>query len=375
MFTTLFMLVYGDYFKMHKEAITPLLTQEPEKVSVRLWLNAVCPETFEWLLQNAPDHWIIYVCSENPPKYPVMRKLFTDPANPITTPWVTWLDDDTNIARDDWFARTKEFVDADPLVVFFGAQYWKKHLAGVEHWIRQATWYNKRPFMQAGPRLKRLDRGAGIAFLRGSYWWLRLPVLRGLDWPDTRLQHNGGDTALSEAIWQAQLPQHAFSYGIADELAPRRGRSERPAGFKHKLINATDGSVASMIGKMEEYERMATQADVSFVKLNDVVLLIGGSADYEDAAWLEPVGEKPAPPEPVEPEKSPVSKTKKVVRPVASKRPKPVEIKQPAIAEKTIRARLLARLRQRRERQAVDRRRVQRRAKADVASRRSKGGR
>lgn len=384
MLTTLFMLVYGDYFEMHKEAISPLLQQYPEKVSVRLWLNAVCLETFEWLLQNAPANWIIYVSSRNSPKYQVMRKLFNDPANPIVTPWVTWLDDDTNIASDDWLAETTRFIESDSSVVYFGRRYWKKHLAGVETWLRAAKWYGNRPFMVAGGKQKPKNRGNGISFMRGSYWWLKMPVLRALDWPDPRLRHNGGDTALAEAVWQARLPQHGYYYGIAEELAPRRGRSEKPAGFRHKLINATDGSVALMLGQIAEYEYRLGQANTSFVKLNESLLLIGGSADYEDTDWLASIEEPPKPvkPEPlapvvpVAPEK-PLPKVagKKKIQPVANKTSKAATDKQSTGAAKTIRARLLERFRQKRERQIEDRRRVQRRAKAGAASRRrGKGG-
>jgi hypothetical protein len=289
MLTTLFMLVYGDYPVMHKQAITPLLSMDPKKVAVRLWLNAVCLETFDWLLQNAPEHWLIYISSQNVSKYPVMRMLFNDPVSPIVTPWVTWLDDDTNIVRNNWLAHVTAFIDTNPTAVYFGRTYWKRHLAGVERWIHQAKWYTKRPFMQAKDWYKNKRRkGNGIAFMRGSYWWLKLTVLRALDWPDPRLQHNGGDTALAEAIWQARLPYHKYYYGIAEALAPRRGRSENPAGFTHKCINSTDGSVASMLGRMEEYASRLVHTNTPFLRLNSSTLLKGAPSDYAADGLLWP---------------------------------------------------------------------------------------
>jgi hypothetical protein len=288
--TTLFMLVYGDYPGMHKQAIAPLLLLDPAKVSVRLWLNAVCLETFDWLLQHAPKHWIIYISSQNPPKYPVMRKLFTDPANPIVTPWVTWFDDDTNIACSDWLTTVEAFIKMDKTVTYFGIRYWKEHLPGVASWIQGAKWYTNRPFFRAGKKGKRRQ---GIYFMRGSYWWLKTSVLRELDWPDTRLRHNGGDTALAEAIWQAQLPQHTYAYGIAPELAPRRGRSESPAGSRHKFKNTSDQRKATMLGHMGKYKRYLTKAGILFVRLNEDLILVGGqatsAATRQGQAWLMPL--------------------------------------------------------------------------------------
>ena len=292
MFTTLFMLVYGDYPDMHKKAVTPLLTLDPSRVAVRLWLNTVCPETFSWLLKYAPKHWIIYISSKNVPKYPVMRRLFNDQLNPIVTPWVTWLDDDTHIVKDDWCNKTAQFIETEPTAVFFGHSYWKRHLPGVGQWIRNAAWYTQRAFMAASSWYKnKTIRGTGIAFIRGSYWWLKTETLRALDWPDTRLNHNGGDTALSEAIWQSRQPQHDFHYGITKELAPRRGRSERPAGFKHNYVNRTDGSIASMIDQMPQYEATLAETETSFLRLDSNTLLLGDASKYFDAAALVPSGE------------------------------------------------------------------------------------
>jgi hypothetical protein len=54
--------------------------------------------------------------------------------------------------------------------------------------------------------------------------------MKQLDWPDPRLNHNGGDTLLGEAIRQQQLPRHAFHYGVKINKYKRRGFREKPAG-------------------------------------------------------------------------------------------------------------------------------------------------
>jgi len=144
--------------------------------------------------------------------------------------------------------------------------------------MTQADWYGKR-----------IIRGTGIAFIRGSYWWLKTKILRHLDWPDPRLQHNGGDTALSEAIWQLRKPQHSFFYGIVKELAPRRGRSEKPAGFKHNYVNRTDGSVALLLHQMGKYMSVLEGAEVQFLKLDDSTLLIDRTGKYIEIMRSQPL--------------------------------------------------------------------------------------
>ena len=75
----------------------------------------------------------------------------------------------------------------------------------------------------------------GVSFMTGGYVWLRTDIMRQLDWPDERLNHNGGDTLLGEAIRQQGLPRHHFDYGVAVNKAKRRGLSERPAGSKQNV--------------------------------------------------------------------------------------------------------------------------------------------
>lgn len=264
--TTVFMLVYGDYPELHRNVLGPMLQNNREQ-DVRLWLNAVCPKTLDLLLNDAPKNWTLYVNSENTPKYKVMWKLFNDPLNPITTPWITWFDDDI-VTEPDWLPAAEQFINANPQTALFGAQFWRPHLAGVEHWIRKARWYSHKPFQQV-----RRHGAHGIKFIRGSYWWLPTFIMHYLDWPDYRLSHNGGDTALSEAILQLGLIQKNFHAGTSVDFEPRRGYSELPAGCARGR-RKTDGKVASLLGDTAAYDERLKQYDVSYIELTDTVRLI-----------------------------------------------------------------------------------------------------
>lgn len=251
MITTLFMLLYGDYASLHRRVLAPLATQPTDRVGVRLWLNTVCSETLQWVLANAPPEWLIYVSDQNVPKYKVMRYLFTDQRNAITTPWVTWFDDDTIINKDDWLPQTVAFTSDNPDVALFGRQCVKPHLPGIEAWIRKAQWYRKRDFQRREGEKRRI-----IRFIQGSYWWLRTNAMRAMDWPDPRLNHNGGDTALSEAAWQHRFGQADYTYGVDVDCADRRGMTERPAGSKSEAAYASDNSRPMMVDAMLEYRRL-----------------------------------------------------------------------------------------------------------------------
>ena len=237
--TTLFMLLYGNYFSLHRYVLLPLLLQAPERLDVRLWLNVVGADTIDWLLQHVPDSWTLYVSDRNVPKYRAMRYMFNDSKHGIHTPWITWLDDDTLItASDDWLARTSDFIVDNPDVVLFGKEQFRRRSPGVDRWIRNAEWYE-------GRSVQNVYGADGIRFVQGCYWWLKTSVLRQLDWPDPRLNHNGGDTALSEAIWQQQLVQADFAYGVDGDIADRRGYVEAPAGSTKSVVYRSDSNLVT----------------------------------------------------------------------------------------------------------------------------------
>jgi hypothetical protein len=139
--------------------------------------------------------------------------------------WVIWFDDDSHVVKPDWWKVTCEYIDAHRYqnICYFGQPWYVHDLPGQRAFIERASWYRDRP--------ARLFKGKpGVEFSQGGYWWIRTDVLRCLDWPDSRLSHNGGDVLLGEAVYQSARPFHKFHYGVKINDAKRRGLSERPAG-------------------------------------------------------------------------------------------------------------------------------------------------
>ena len=240
MFATIYVLCYGDYVALHERALDSLNRALPagEDVNVVVWCNQLSPRA-----KKAIDHmvghfaggssWHLYPSTENTPKYQAMRELWWH-AHEYFRPqgqWTLWLDDDTYITEKDWWKKTKLFLQHDPSVCYVGQKWYVHHQPGQWDFIKAAPWFKgKSPELL--PTKKRGVTKPGIWFMTGGYVWLRTDVMRGLDWPDVRLNHNGGDTLLGEAIRQQGLPRHHFDYGVAVNKAKRRGLSERPAGSK-----------------------------------------------------------------------------------------------------------------------------------------------
>lgn len=234
MLATIYCLLFGDYFKLHKRLLDSLQKHlPPGEARVVIWCNTVCADTQRYL-QYTPGSWEIILSTENVPKYEVMRRLFRGTAVPAPeTEWIVWLDDDSHIVKADWWEKTKAYLAEKEAegVVYVGQPWYVHHLPGQWEFIKQAVWF-KGLEPQMCPTRKPGVKQPGIWFAQGAYWLLRTDVMERLNWPDDRLIHNGGDTLLGEAVRQQGLPFHRFSHGVAINDGKRRGRSERPAGSR-----------------------------------------------------------------------------------------------------------------------------------------------
>lgn len=227
------LLMYGDFPHLHKRVLDSLQTFA-KGIRVKVWCNQVCDSTLLRLSKLKEDtRWLVYFSSENKPKYQVMRQLFDHFKRPVgerdEAKWVVWLDDDSFIRDHDWFERTTKFIEDNPEAAYIGQCWYVHYLSGQQEFVKDSKWY-KGVDVEMCPTKKPGVKKPGISFAQGGYWWLKADVLRLLDWPDARLNHNGGDTLLGEAVRQQQLPFHKFHYGVQVNAAKRRGFHEAPAG-------------------------------------------------------------------------------------------------------------------------------------------------
>jgi hypothetical protein len=175
----------------------------------------------------------IYESTENIHKYPLMRRMFHDPDNPITSPYVMWFDDDSFIRADasaqrPWLdAVSEKMTDADMV----GAIY-RIALGGKQsQWVMDQAWFNNQP----------VPATHQVQFATGGWWTIRADVLRRFDWPLRELDHRGGDVMLGELCRQQELRLRNFNYGVAINAddhgvqckSDKRGYDSKPIGWHY----------------------------------------------------------------------------------------------------------------------------------------------
>lgn len=213
-----YLLLYGDFYDLHDAILTDLQHRAPPQMDLTVWCNQVCART---LARLSKVKCTVVESKDNVPKYPAMRWMFK---KGVRHDWILWLDDDTRIMAEDWWAKTAPLLGRKD--AYYVGQCWTcGDVANRAAFIQSSSWYRGKP-----PAL--IKNRPGVEFAIGGYWWLRKSIQQLIDWPDPRLRHCGGDTLLAEAVRQQGLPFTHFAYGIkVQQKVSRRGLSEQPAGM------------------------------------------------------------------------------------------------------------------------------------------------
>lgn len=172
----------------------------------------------------------LYVPVANVFKYPTMRRILRDAADPVCD-YVMWFDDDSYIhnATHFWHSTIGQMSDCDML-----GQHWYWPPKGAQwEWVKAQPWYNPEVGVPADFRGKPCFR-----FCQGAWWTARTAMLRELDWPVPELRHCGGDSMLGEVMRHAGYRMKSYFSGVkinadrsgAHSRSERRGYSELPIG-------------------------------------------------------------------------------------------------------------------------------------------------
>lgn len=234
---TICVLMYGDkgtkYHELHRRCLNSILkTVPPSRMDLRVGCNEVPPET-ESYLRSLPIQKT-YTESRQIYKYPMMRRMFHDPEQPITTPWIIWLDDDSYIRNDDWLlSLTKTILNQNPKfnVALLGQQRQhplRKGSRDPRDWFRKSPSYRGKEFQNRYGRA--VPNGDRIVFVNGGFWCLSTEAMRRADIPDPRLRHNGGDICIGFQVYQNGYTSLEFNTDKVlchTSAAPRRGYEEK----------------------------------------------------------------------------------------------------------------------------------------------------
>lgn len=235
---TICILTFGDnlpYIKRCLNSIIDLPTLN--EIELRIGFNSVPKEIIDHISDfiktcNKIDYKL-FISDKNICKYPMMRRMFYNNENPITTEKIMWFDDDSYITtptRRGWYDHIIGLLD----YVSVCGKLYSYSMAGNQHeWIKCQKWYRGKPI-----NIKN-NKYIIPKFPVGGWWAAKMSVLKVLDWPPVNIIHRGGDAMLGEALRQNDYDMSNFISGVAinasltDPLkqAPRRGENPLSVGI------------------------------------------------------------------------------------------------------------------------------------------------
>lgn len=235
-------LIYGPYIDLHKRVLNSIVQHtDPKMLRLRVGMNEVCAETREWLETFKKKHQHIpmrfYDSPENIKKYPMMRRMFHDKEEPITTRWLLWLDDDSHLVENDWLTQLSHAMRENYHrgCNMYGKVYFYELSNSHTTWIKEAPWYSGKPFKTRTKKDKRTGKQVTrikADFATGGFWAIETNWITENNWPDPRINHNGGDIMMGEAIHQTGGQVKNWDYGVKISDAKRRGYSEKVVGAR-----------------------------------------------------------------------------------------------------------------------------------------------
>jgi len=261
---TVCILFYGDYPELVTRSLSSLVKFNAV-FDLRVGINDISQRTHAVLLtelqhfKDAGTACKIYEGVSPYYKYPLMRKIFHDAVDPITTPYVMWFDDDSYVKVETgahWFDDVYSYFVGDSPVDILGKVYTgvfakgKKGLQGGQPvWVESQPWYTGEP----------VSAGHQPRFCTGGWWTTRMDILKRWSWPPEGEYHNCGDYLFGELFRQQDYRIKNFDTGIAvnadsfgrESRAKRRGTKFVPLAMDYQKndklnlswMNILDGKV------------------------------------------------------------------------------------------------------------------------------------
>jgi len=235
---TVLVVFYGEYPQLCRRFLTHFYRfSSPADFSLRVGLNAVGPETMEYVASAAREFGNVSIQSEpqNIFKSPLMAKLFV--MKPIETDWVIWFDDDSYPYRGDWLSGLRLKIEAQPDVDVWGNLFFTDADDAAVEFIRTADWYQGLPFDHVKPTGERSERPL-LTFVEGGFWAAKTSVLKALNWPDRRLVQHEDDYIFGEALRQNGFKIGRYKSGVRISDAARRCPPNTPCSYDSRSASA-----------------------------------------------------------------------------------------------------------------------------------------
>jgi hypothetical protein len=201
-------LFYGaedQHFQLAQRVLNePMRELAKQNVEFRFGCNAVGPDTTRFLLQQIADHFrkaTVFHSAENLMKYPMMRRMFYEPA--IQSPITMWFDHDSYLEPTDnvhsWFDRVVNHVNGCNLVGSVErAKLPDEQLA----WLTRQPWFN--------PAYEKTY----LPYVIGGWWAIKTELLRRFDFPPPDFKQKNGDRVLGAAFKHQAIQFCHFREGV-----------------------------------------------------------------------------------------------------------------------------------------------------------------
>lgn len=234
---TFCILLYGDFFPMHKRCLSAVLRTVPkERRILFVGSNELCSDSVKYVTQlvESGDIAVHFRHASNDRKYPVMREMFHHPQHRIETPYLIWLDDDTFVDKDRlWFSKLGECIVKNHPIGdrCFGPLYFWTLTPSQRQAMRRSRWFKGRAWSDRVGRES--PNEVMVPFASGSFWAMHTDSMRAAGIPDERIGHNGGDYTIGAQLWQNRFGMRAFSSKkeiVQWSAEKRRGITEKHFG-------------------------------------------------------------------------------------------------------------------------------------------------
>jgi len=235
---TICILMYGDYADMHRACLGSILkSTSPERRQIRVVTNQVCIPTRAWLDDLADEGHLQTLIhnDDNRKKYPAMRQLFWDPANPIETKWIVWFDDDSIANKDpQWYPNlAHKIINEYPKKARMvgDLRFWTFNPTQLA-WAKSRPWWKDRHLQTK--QKKAAPNGQHVFFAAGGFWALETAIMREAMIPDPEIGHNGGDYTVGLQLWQQGYRTAAWNHKkghVHTSSVGRRGLHEVHTGM------------------------------------------------------------------------------------------------------------------------------------------------
>lgn len=227
-------LCYGDYPELARRCLESVLRLAHYDIirDVRVGLNAVCPETAQYVeqagriaRQEGCPAFYTYTPERNVGKYPLMRRMFYDPQASPLAELTMWFDDDSFLDQEAmadlyWWQKLVAYMQQPQDMI--GSLY---RLRGPHGGYRG----NQIAAIKAQPWYTGQSLETSCRFATGGWWTARTTILERWGYPFRELHHNGGDSILGELCRQQNYRLGDWKKGVAinwdkgESRAARRG--------------------------------------------------------------------------------------------------------------------------------------------------------